>query len=290
MILDQAIKSKILAVQKNEITEYFVYQKLSQAASNGDDKKTLTKIAAEELDHYNFWKTLTNQDIQPNKLRVFFYFLLSRFFGLNFGVRLMELGEKTAQAAYQELKSVKPEMVDQIIRQEEIHEEKMLKLINPNELAFTGSIVLGLNDALVELTGALAGLTLALHNTKVVALAASITGFAASMAMAGSEYLSTKEEGTRSPFKSGFYTGVAYIIAVALLVSPYFYFKNPFICLGTSLTIAILIVFIFTFYISVAKKLSFKKRFLEMAAISLGVAVVNFFVGFLVRKFFNIEV
>ena len=55
-------------------------------------------------------------------------------------------------------------------------------------------MVLGLNDALVEFTGALAGYTFALQNTLLVAMTGLITGVAASLSMATSEYLSTKSE------------------------------------------------------------------------------------------------
>ena len=43
-----------------------------------------------------------------------------------------------------------------------INESALLQLLDEEKLRYTGSIVLGLNDVLVELTGALAGLTLAL--------------------------------------------------------------------------------------------------------------------------------
>jgi VIT1/CCC1 family predicted Fe2+/Mn2+ transporter len=46
----------------------------------------------------------------------------------------------------------------------------------------------------VELTGALSGLTLAFRNTRLIAMAGLITGIAASLSMAGSEYLATKSE------------------------------------------------------------------------------------------------
>jgi VIT1/CCC1 family predicted Fe2+/Mn2+ transporter len=52
----------------------------------------------------------------------------------------------------------------------------------------------------------------------------------------------------------------------------------------------LLLIFIFTFYISVSKGLNFKKRFLEMAGISLGVAVINFSLGLVIRNVFGIEV
>jgi len=42
---------------------------------------------------------------------------------------------------------------------------------------------------------------------------------------------------------------------------------------------AILIILVFNFYISVAKDLPFKQRFFEMAGISLGVAVISFIIG-----------
>jgi VIT1/CCC1 family predicted Fe2+/Mn2+ transporter len=46
---------------------------------------------------------------------------------------------------------------------------------------------------------------------------------------------------------------------------------------------AIVVIFVFTLYISIAKGISFKTRFLEMALISLGVAALSFAIGFLVR-------
>ncbi|MDI6704563.1 MAG: VIT1/CCC1 transporter family protein [bacterium] len=82
-------------------------------------------------------------------------------------------------------------------------------------------MVLGLNDALVELTGALAGFTFALQNTRVVAMAGLITGVAASLSMTTSEYLSTKSEGgAKSPFKASVYTGSAYVLTVMFLIFP----------------------------------------------------------------------
>ena len=152
-------------------------------------------------------------------------------------------------------------------------------------------MVLGLNDALVELTGVLAGLTLALQNARLVAIVGFITGIAASMSMAVSEYLSTKQEDTgKNPLKASIYTGIAYVATVVFLILPYFIFENIFTALGFVVINALVIVLFFTFYISVAKDLSFKKRFLEMAALSVSIALINFFIGLLIRKFFGIDI
>lgn len=289
MGISSELISKIMNFEKNEITEHLIYRKLSLLAKEKNNKKVLERIAYDELSHYNFWKKFTSEDLKPNKFKVFFYYYISKFFGLNFGLRLMERGEDIAQTVYQKLIKLDPK-VKKIIEDEETHEKKILSLLDKKELLYTGSIVLGLNDALVELTGALAGFTLALQQTKIIAIAGAITGIAASLSMACSEYLSTKEEGTKNPLKASVYTGIAYSLVVLLLILPYFILKNPLACLGVTLAFALLIIFIFNFYISVAKNLSFKKRFFEMVTISLGVAALSFFIGLLVRKYLNIQI
>lgn len=130
-----------------------------------------------------------------------------------------------------------------------------------------------------------------IQNTRLIAVAGLITGVAASFSMAASEYLSTKSEGGgQNPVKSALYTGFAYAATVVLLITPYFIFQNVYLALATALANAVLVIFVFTFYISIARDLSFKKRFLEMVGISLGVAVLTFLFGFFIRRVLHIEV
>ena len=70
----------------------------------------------------------------------------------------MEKGEEEAQVTYKKIAHEVPE-AKSIIKDEDEHEAKLIALINEERLKYIGSIVLGLNDALVELTGVLAGLT-----------------------------------------------------------------------------------------------------------------------------------
>lgn len=289
-MLNQDLKSKVLRAQKNELTEHIIYKKLSLVIKNKEQSEILAKISKEELVHYEFFKTITQEDCLPDGVKVFVYVFISRVFGLNFGLKLMESGEGLAQDAYDRLKEISPQM-ETIIKDEEKHESELIDLINEERLKYVSSIVLGLNDALVELTGALAGFTLALQNTKLIAIIGLITGIAASMSMAASEYLSTKHEETdKTPLKACVYTGITYVGTVLFLILPYLFFKNIFVCLSITVSNALLLILIFTFYTSVAKGLSFKKRFLEMAGISLGIAVINFFIGFAIRKIFGVEV
>ncbi len=77
-----------------------------------------------------------------------------------------------------------------------------------------------------------------------------------------------------------------------LLIAPYLLLieYNPLICLAITIITAILIIMIFTFYISITKDLSFKKRFFEVAGISLGVAALTFVLGVIVKQFLNVEI
>jgi VIT1/CCC1 family predicted Fe2+/Mn2+ transporter len=152
-------------------------------------------------------------------------------------------------------------------------------------------MVLGLNDALVELTGALAGFTFALQNTKLIALTGSITGFAAALSMSASGYLSVKAEGSRkNPVKAAAYTGVAYMATVVLLILPYLLLPDHYLCLACTLASAIILIAAFNYYLSIAREESFSARFLEMAGISLGVAALSFVIGYLLRSFIGIDI
>lgn len=182
----------------------------------------------------------------------------------------MENGERQAEEIYEKLKKVYPEM-EEILREEEEHERELIDMLKEAKLGYMGSVVLGLNDALVELTGALAGFTFAIQQSRTIALIGIITGISASFSMAASEFLSQRQENgdTKNALISSVYTGVAYIGTVVCLVAPYFFIENPFVALSLTLFIALVIIGLFNFYISVAKDYNFKKRFFEMACISL---------------------
>ncbi|HEY51159.1 MAG TPA: rubrerythrin family protein [Dehalococcoidia bacterium] len=288
--LPSEVKRKVLEMQKGEITEHFIYEALSRATKDSGNKEILRRIASEERRHYDLWKRHTNEDIKPDRWLVWRYCFISRTLGLTFGLKLMERGEQKAEAAYDALAQYVPE-AREIAREEDNHEKQLISLIDEERLQYIGAIVLGLNDALVELTGALSGFTLALQNTRLIAVVGLITGIAASMSMAGSEYLATKsEEDARSPLKSAVYTGFAYILTVMLLIFPYFIFSNVFFSFGLMIFIAISVIFHFTFYMSVVKEISFKHRFLEMAAVSLGIAALSFVIGFLIRTFLGVDI
>lgn len=274
--------------QQNEVTEYEIYRRIACKEKDEKNRGILEQIANEEKGHADFWKSFTQVDFKPKKFKVLFFYCVIRLLGTTFGIKLMERGELNAQVNYAALLPYIPE-IQSVINDEDDHEQKLIALIEEERLNYVGSIVLGLNDALVELTGALAGLSFGFQNTKVIAFAGLITGIAASFSMSAAEYLSQKHEGVTNPIKSATYTGIAYLATVGLLILPYLIFDNYLICLAITLSIAIFIILFFNYYVSVAKDLPFRKRFLEMAGISLGVSAITFGISVLIKRYFGIE-
>lgn len=290
MTVSPEIREKLLTYQRNEITEHHIYVKLAGTVKSPENRQVLEKIADDERRHYQDWRKYTQQDVKPDRLAIWKYYWISRILGFTFGVKLMEQGEEGAQESYEQLREAIPE-ADAIIREENEHENALLELLDEERLRYTGSIVLGLNDALVELTGALAGLTFALQNTRLIALTGSITGIAAALSMGASEYLSTKSEETaKHPVRASIYTGGAYVVTVLILILPYLIFQNFYVCLMCTLVAAVLIIGFFNYYISVAKDVPFRRRFLEMTGLSLGVAALSFLIGVVVRTFLGVDV
>lgn len=288
--MSEQAKRELLEFQRNEISEYHIYRRLAAMQNSPENARILERIAEDEKRHYELWKGYTGEDARPDWGKVRKYCWISRVFGLTFGTKLMERGEAGAQLSYAALPA-EVEHAGTIAKEEGDHETALLGMLDEERLRYIGSVVLGLNDALVELTGTLAGLTFALQNARLIALTGSITGIAAALSMASSEYLSTKAEGAdQQPMKAALYTGAAYVMTVVLLILPFLLLPNFYMSLGCTLLTAVMIIALFNFYISVAKELPFKRRFAEMAGLSLGVAALSFLIGLALRIFLGVEV
>ena len=288
--ISDAALSVIKKMQQNELTESVIYQEIAKFAKGDENKKTLLRLASEEKAHYEIWKGYTGIEMKPQKGKVFKYKMIARIFGFTFAVKLMENGEENAQSEYELLAQEVEESVS-IRQQEEEHEAALLNMLDEEILQYVGSMVLGLNDALVELTGSLAGFTLAMQNTRLIALSGLILGISATFSMASSEFLSAKSEGRSDALKSCTYTGIAYLVTVVLLIAPYLIFGNAqyMLALACMLVIVILIIAGFTYYTSVAQDQPVKSRFIEMATISISVAVLSFLVGKVAKIFLGVD-
>jgi VIT1/CCC1 family predicted Fe2+/Mn2+ transporter len=286
--MDDKLRKMVLAAQRTEITEYFIYHKLADRTKDTNNADVLRRIANQEKGHYNFWKTKSGVDVAPDRKRIWRVVLFARLLGLSFVLKQMEKREGTGSRLYDQLSAYFPE-TKRFSEEELEHEKQVLNMLDEERLQYVGSVVLGLNDALVELTGSLAGFTLALGDTKVITLAGLVTGISAALSMASSDYLSSKAEGDERAKKSAVYTGVAYLFTVIFLILPFLLLTSKLLALAITLAIAVLIIFAFNYYISMAKDLNFKARFWEMTLISLGVAAFSFLIGYALKAALGVD-
>ncbi len=271
-----------------ETTEAEVYRQLAQLATSEHNRQVLLGIAQDEARHAEMIRGILGETVRPNRWKIACSVWNARIFGLTFALKLMERGEQKAEAAYQEAAATYPQL-EEIARDEAAHERALIDLLNDERLNNMGSIVLGLNDALVELTGALAGFTFALGDSTRIAKTGLITGLAAAMSMAASAFLSARAgaqaegEADSGAGKAALYTGIAYVVTVFLLIAPYLLLTNVTFALIAMLLTAMGIIAFFNFYLSVARETSFKRGFFEMAGISTVVALISYIIGYFLR-------
>ena len=275
----------------NELTESAIYCRLANMQKDGNNRRILEQIGRDESAHAEIISELLGENGTINKLMVARVVFNAHVFGLTFALKLMEKGENSASKTYKNIQQDYPKLA-KIAEDEERHEAELLGILNDERLNNMGSIVLGLNDALVELTGALAGFTFALSDPVRIAKTGLITGLAAAMSMAASAFLSARAdsqandetgENSTGAGKAALYTGIAYVITVFLLIAPYLVFSNVTYALVAMLICALGIIAFFNFYLSVARDTSFKRGFFEMAGISTAVALISYGIGYLLK-------
>ena len=289
----QISKELMKLVEKAQIDEEqgaILYSFMAKREKNEDNKKLLEQMSKDETKHAAVWKNITKKNLKPSKLSIIWFKILTVVMGYTFVVKKMQKQESLAQAGYEKMQEELPEAAE-ILEDERRHEKELYNMLDEERLHYIGAMVLGLNDALVELTGAIAGVTFALANTRLVALTAIITGVSATFSMAASNYLAERADNNPKALKSSIYTGMAYLITVALLVLPYLLFPiHMYVAaFAVMLVTVILIIMFFNYYISVAKEEPFLKNFATMAGISLTVAIISYVIGILARELLGID-
>jgi VIT1/CCC1 family predicted Fe2+/Mn2+ transporter len=278
-----------------EMTESIIYRRLAKRQKLSSNRDLLNGLAADEERHEAVLAEMTGKQVKPQMMKVHLYINMARILGPTFALKMLERGEQDAAEEYRALG------LDDLADEEESHEEELLGMLKETRLEHSGSIVLGMSDALVELTGALAGLTFALQSMQLVALAGLVTGIAAAFSMGASEFLSKRaEESESNPKIAALFTWIAYLSTVFLLILPYLlispdvpapYGLEPHVfALACTLAIGLSIVAVFNFYVSVVEGVSFRARFGEMAAILIVVSLISFGIGVLLRGWLGVEV
>lgn len=279
---------------EEEYRDCVIYRALLSIETVPEFRKILQEIIKNQEDHYEFWKKLSSQkEFGISNAQVALYKSMRRVLGLTFTLRFLEAKEKYAIQEYESLLKVAPpevkEKIRQIIKHETHHEKEFIGQIKEEKVEFISNIILGLNDGLIELTGALVGFSFAFNSQLTVALSGLITGTAASLSMASSAYMQARHEEGKDAKKAGIYTGISYIIVVALLVLPFFLLNSMMASLTTMIITVVIIITATAYYTAIIFERRFSKQFGEMFVFSIGVALVSFLIGSAFQRWLGTE-
>jgi VIT1/CCC1 family predicted Fe2+/Mn2+ transporter len=281
----------------NELTEHVVYHKLAQMEKNPENREALERLSAQEKTHYEFWKSLLPA-AEGEKIRARWYTVWSLSFlrvtlGVTFMTKFLETHENDAVQKYQNIAKAIPEShrvrFARVIEDEKSHEKALISQLKEKRVAYMGFIVLGLADAIVEITGVHAGFLGVTGSTLIAGVAGIIVGFSAAISMGSASYLQAKQNTEQSAILSGFLTWASYFCSVVLLALPYFLIHVMAPAFIVSTSVGILLVAGFTFYGAVIFDRKFWREFFETVGLMLGTALATFLLGTVVGAVFHIN-
>jgi len=280
---------------EDEYVDHVVYSKLANQEKKGDRKEILIKLAMQEKRHMEFWAKLIDNDIRIRfllKLRIYFTIFLRYLFGLTFAIKFLERNEKKVIAEYKKvldgMVGENKEKLQEIIQDEIEHENYWISQIKEGSVTYIGFIVLGLADAIIEITGVHAGFLGVTTSTIIAGIAGLVVGVSASIAMAAAAYLQAQQGNIGKPRISAIYTGLSYILAAVALATPYFLTHNMWLAFTLSLIVALLLLAYFNYYSAVLSERVFLKEYLFNSGLILLTAFVSFLFGQFLGQFFGI--
>ena len=287
-VVDPALAEIAREGVDDELTDLTLYTRLSTSMHNGSYAEVFKQLATMEQGHLAFWQRYVPEYHPRLKTSLIRRALLfKRILGLTFAVRYLERHESSSLKRYKAIAHLVPaedkEAFDEVLADEEQHENALGLRLESSTIRYISFVVLGLADALVEITGIHAG-SLGIYNkTEIAGLAGIVAGGAASLAMASAAYAQAKQGFKGSAGLSAAYTGVSYFITAIILAAPYFLSGSQVYALGLSLSLAVLIVTFASYYGSVISTKPFLRDYLELLGILLGVTVALYLFGSFIR-------
>ncbi|MEM2003395.1 MAG: VIT1/CCC1 family protein [Nitrososphaerota archaeon] len=288
-------EQQILKFAMDEFADYVIYKELSKREKNENYKMTLEKLAEIEKTHFEFWKSLSHNNfvVRISSIKVFILYVFRIIFGLTFTLKLFERHEKETIKAYEyilpKLKEEDKQVLLKIIKDEKEHESYFMSQINESVVKYMSFVVLGLADAIIEITGVHAGFLGVTSSTLIAGIAGLVVGFAASISMASAAYLQAKHGASFKPLTSATITGTSYLGAVSFLALPYFFITEMLMAFLSSLSFAIIMIAIFTTYGAVLREESITKEFVTGFSLTIGTAFAAFLFGEALGRLFGIH-
>jgi len=274
----------------DELLDHELYARLAARERNERNRKLLEELARDELRHHLFWSKLAGPVRLGlrDRLKLRLLLSLSRLAGKTFTIKLLERGEAATIGEYRraaaELGGELAAELAKVIEDEERHESELAGSLDELAVRQLGSIALGVSDAIIELTGVLAGFAGYTGSPLQVAAAGLIVGVSAALSMAAAAYSQAKHERGKSPRTAAAFTGLFYMLTVLALVAPLLLGAPASIGVALSLACALAILAAFSFYSAVVMERPFLREYLENAAVIMAVSLVGYAFGQIVKE------
>ena len=260
-----------------------MYVSLAERESVTSFRNILTELAALSKESFGFWTRKSNvleDSLGKPRGKIMLYRFMRRVLGLTLTAKYIS-GRKADRVARYKTYCVTC-TVDEDYKVIETFADRMEAVVSEIEeerVVFFSNIILGFNDALIELTGALVGFSFALKDPKLITVGGLITGISASMSMAASAFLQARHEEGKNPIKAALFTGVAYFVIALVLVLPFIFASSIASALMIMFVLIVLMIMCVSFYSAILLDRTYISQFLEMLLLSLGVAVIAFIIG-----------
>lgn len=283
--LEEAARTRM----SDEYSDYTLYERLSRTVKPTSPlAETLKHLSDTEHGHYEFWrKYVPKEEPRIARVKVYWVLILRRVLGLTFAARYLDRHEAKVVQEYEGLAHLIPEpdkpAFEEMVADERDHERTFAQKIESSAVRYISFVVLGLADALVEISGIHAGSLGFYDRTEIAGLAGVIAGAAASLAMASAAFAQAKQGFQGSARLSALYTGVSYFVTAIALATPYFLTNNMVTALGSSLFVAVVILSVTTYYSVVVQDKPFLKDFAEILAILFAATILLYSFGYIVR-------
>lgn len=302
----------------DELFDLSLYREFAKTAK-GEAKKTLEELIPIEEKHLAFWQEFFKVPAARldfgRRVRLFVLALVGRFFG-EAGIHLvLEAIEVYGVRKYltlwrqyegQPLGGAVKEILEDELRHEDLVVSRLAeRKINPERIR---NIVLGLNDGLVEIVGAVSGFFAAFQNPAAVLVASFTVAVAGAFSMAAGTFSAVSSErevrnievrkkrflgeGENDelpvqPFGSALAVGLSYFLGALVPVLPVFWgaanILFPFLAAGFMIAIV-------SFVLAFLSGMEVKKRIainLLILALAIG---VTYIAGTVVQKYWGIEI
>lgn len=289
-----------------ELYQSELYMRFSEHEKDIELRRILIELSKEDSNHAMLWGAKA-QDLHKKRvgnLRFRVMLLLRKTLGLELAIKLIDYKEYEIKAKIK--KQCPPRDIaeaDRIIKYEESKEGRLKsRILSRNKiLANVRDVVFGMNDGLVEILAATAGIGAAIQQPYLVLISGSIVAISGTLSMAGGAYLSTEYQNTiekkenvknkwHSPKSSAAYVGVAYIFGALFPLLPFIFGMYGYAAIAMSVAITAVVLIITSAIISIVSDTPIIERISKTLAITLGIALITIVIGAAARHYLKISV